>query len=55
MERSNIVERLMLEAQSKLREAEVAWYAYASVLPVGPERVAAFQVFENIRLAQSEY
>lgn len=38
-------------AHEKLREAEKAWHAYAALCDVGPDRVHAFEVFENVRTA----
>ena len=32
--------------------AEKAWYEYAAMIEVGPERTHAFQVYENLRLAR---
>ncbi|WFP48535.1 hypothetical protein PL263_10460 [Methylomonas sp. EFPC3] len=38
-------------ANRKLKEAEKAWHDYCTLLPVGDQRTAAFEVFENIRNA----
>lgn len=38
-------------ANRKLKEAEKAWHDFCTLLPVGDQRTAAFEVFENIRNA----
>ena len=52
---SNTKDKLRKEAQEKLHEAEKAYYTYAAYLPIGDERVKAFEVFENIRNAGRVY
>jgi hypothetical protein len=37
------------EAHDALTAAERAWYAYAGLCDVGPDRTRAFDVYENIR------
>lgn len=39
-------------AHDALDEAERAWYAYAALLDVGPDRTRAFEVYENVRNAR---
>jgi hypothetical protein len=38
-------------ASDLLRAAERAWYKYAGLCEVGPERTRAFDVYENVRTA----
>jgi len=42
-------------AQEALQSAETAYYKYAASLPVGNERMYAFAIFENIRVAGRVY
>lgn len=39
-------------AHEALNEAERAWYAYAGMCDVGPDRTRAFEVYENVRHAR---
>lgn len=39
-------------AHRALDAAEKAWYDYAGLCEVGPERTRAFDVYENVRLAR---
>lgn len=39
-------------AHRALDAAEKAWYAYAGMLDVGPDRTRAFDVYEKVRLAR---
>lgn len=49
-------DRGVVHARAKAHElataAERAWYAYAALLDVGPERTRAFDVYENLRTAR---
>lgn len=45
-------QKLKAAAHAALDAAERAWHAYAAECDVGPERVRAFDVFENIRRAR---
>ncbi len=47
----------MLEAAreaacASLLKAEKAWYEYASLCDVGPDRISAFEVYQNVRMAR---
>tara|TARA_R110000850_G_scaffold259903_1_gene387062 strand:- start:46 stop:1338 length:1293 start_codon:yes stop_codon:yes gene_type:complete len=44
-------EGLAHEAYEAHKKAEQKWYAYACELPLGDERIRAFEVYENIRTA----
>jgi hypothetical protein len=46
------LEEAKTKAHRALDEAERAWYAYAGMADVGPERTRAFTVYENVRLAR---
>ena len=46
-----VVASLRSDAQEKLREAEKAWHALAAHLPLGADRVQAFEIFERVRNA----
>lgn len=39
-------------AHDALNAAERAWYAYAGLVDVGPDRTRAFDVYENVRNAR---
>lgn len=39
-------------AHDALDTAERAWYAYAAMIDVGPDRVGAFDVYDNVRRAR---
>lgn len=39
-------------AESKLRDAQSAWYDYAKECEVGDERIFAFEVYEMLRRAK---
>jgi hypothetical protein len=39
-------------AHDALTAAERAWYAYAGLCDVGPDRTRAFEVYENVRHAR---
>ena len=39
-------------AHSALDAAERAWYAYAAMVDVGPDRTRAFDIYENLRHAR---
>lgn len=39
-------------AHRALDEAERAWYAYAGLIEVGPDRVRAFNVYDRVRNAR---
>jgi hypothetical protein len=39
-------------AHAALDAAERAWYAYAGLIDVGPDRTRAFEVYENVRNAR---
>jgi len=39
-------------AHRALDAAEKAWYEYAALCDVGPERIKAFDVYENVRRAR---
>lgn len=39
-------------AHRALDAAEKAWYAYAGMADVGPERTRAFEVYESVRCAR---
>lgn len=39
-------------AHRALDAAEKAWYAYAGMIDVGPDRIRAFDVYQNVRLAR---
>lgn len=45
------IEGLKHEAFEAHRLAEKKWHAYACELPAGDERIKAFEIYENIRLA----
>ena len=47
-ERIQILKATVLK---KMREAELAMYNYARILPLGDERTRAFEVYENLRNA----
>lgn len=49
---ASTVEAAREKAHEALNGAERAWHAYASMLDVGPERIHAFNVFENVRQAR---
>ena len=40
------------DAHSALNTAERAWYTYAGLIDVGPERTEAFMIYEAIRRAR---
>jgi hypothetical protein len=40
------------KAHRALDAAATAWYEYAALLDVGPDRTRAFNVYENIRQAR---
>jgi hypothetical protein len=40
------------KAHKALNAAETAWYEYAGLEDVGPDRERAFQVYENVRCAR---
>ena len=42
---------LRVDAFEKLQAAEKAMHAYAASCDVGEERIEAFEIFENIRVA----
>jgi hypothetical protein len=44
-------EKLLTEAQQKLREAEKAWHAAFAAAPLGEKRVMAGTVYERVRCA----
>lgn len=44
-------ERAKTAAHDALDAAERAWYAYAGMLDVGPDRTRAFDIYENVRQA----
>lgn len=39
-------------AHRALDAAEKAWYAYAALIEVGPDRTHAFEVYDNVRQAR---
>lgn len=39
-------------AHRALTAAERAWYEYAGLVDVGPERTRAFEIYENVRNAR---
>lgn len=45
------LKKMKATALIKLREAEIAMYAYFQALPVGEERIKAGEVYDNIRNA----
>lgn len=44
-------DKLLQEAQNKLREAEQSWYAAFAAAPLGAQRVMAAAVYERLRNA----
>lgn len=42
-------------AHAALNEAEVAWYRYAGLCEVGDERVRTFEIYQNVRMARSNF
>lgn len=46
------LERARAEAHRALDAAERAWYAYAGMIDVGPDRTRAFTVYEQVRMAR---
>jgi hypothetical protein len=46
------IEQARAKAHELSTEAERAWYSYAALLDVGPDRTRAFDVYENLRNAR---
>jgi hypothetical protein len=47
-----VIARAKEKAHRALNDAENAWYAYAGLCDVGPDRTRAFEVYQNVRLAR---
>lgn len=45
-------QKLKTAAHAALDAAERSWHAYAASCEVGPERIRAFEIFENVRRAR---
>ncbi len=49
--RDRDLDKMKQDALSKIREAEKATYAWACECEVGPERIRAFEIYDNVRTA----
>ena len=46
------LEDARINANQALSVAELAWYKYARLIDLGPDRERAFEIYQNVRLAR---